>query len=76
MNNNTTSPEKKRKKTASPEKKRKKTASPKPVTESRRLDADPRGGNGEESRGTPRPRRQRSLPRRRSFYGSGLWRGG
>jgi hypothetical protein len=46
------------------------------VTESRRLDADPRGGNGEEARGTPRPRRQRSLPRRRSFYGSGLWRGG
>jgi hypothetical protein len=33
-------------------------------------------GDGQEARGTPRPRRQRSLPRRRSFYGSGLWRGG
>jgi hypothetical protein len=33
-------------------------------------------GNKEESRGTPRPHRQRIIPRRRFLNGSGEWRGG
>jgi hypothetical protein len=36
----------------------------------------PTGGTERLARGTPRPRRQRSLPRRRCLYGSGVWRGG
>jgi hypothetical protein len=67
MNNNTASPEKRR---------RKMTASPEPAREPRRLDIDLHGENGEEAWGTPRPCRQWSLPHRRCLNRSGEWRGG